>query len=73
MITVANYKWQITKSNVSIVVVLLDLILVYTIWLGLLCVRPLEKQVSDAIEQGTLTATDFTVMVKQMPYSDNLL
>lgn len=28
---------------------------------------------SDAIEDGSLTASDFTVMIKQMPYKDNLL
>ena len=33
----------------------------------------MEKQSSELIETGALTASDFTVMIKQMPYKDHLL
>jgi hypothetical protein len=52
---------------------MLDLVLIYLVWFALIVVKPIEKQSSDAIEDGALTASDFTVMVKQMPYKDNLL
>jgi hypothetical protein len=52
---------------------MLDLVLIYLIWIALIMVKPMEKQASDAIETGALTASDFTVMIKQMPYKDHLL
>ena len=36
-------------------------------------VKPMEQQSSAAIETDALTASDFTVMIKQMPYKDHLL
>ena len=52
---------------------MLDLVLIYLIWLFLVAIKPIEQIRSDAIEDGSLTASDFTVMVKQMPYKDSLL
>jgi len=52
---------------------MLDLVLIYLIWFALIMVKPMEKQSSELIETGALTASDFTVMIKQMPYKDHLL
>jgi len=43
---------------------MLDLVLIYIVWIALIAVKPMEKQSSEAIEDGSLTASDFTVMVK---------
>ncbi len=72
-ITVGKYSWTLTKSDASIAIVMLDLVLIYLIWFALIMVKPMEQQSSAAIETDALTASDFTVMIKQMPYKDHLL
>lgn len=44
----------------------------FTFWFSILVVRILEKIASDEINLGVVSASDFTVAVKQLPYKDNL-
>jgi hypothetical protein len=55
------------------VIVVMDLFIVFTFWFSLLVVRLLEKITSDEINLGVVSASDFTVAVKQLPYKDDLL
>jgi hypothetical protein len=63
-ISVGKYSWSLSKSDASIAIVMLDLVLIYLIWFALIMVKPMEKQSSELIETGALTASDFTVMIK---------
>lgn len=62
-----------TKGNLAIGIVVLDLVIGFMFWFAILTVRPLEKLVTDEINNGIMSAEDFTVIVRQMPYKDPLL
>lgn len=62
-----------TKSDAAIAIVMCDLVLIYLIWFIIIAVKPIEEMRSDEIEDDSLTGSDFTVVVKQLPYKDHLL
>ena len=53
-----------TKDDIAIALVVLDLVLGFWFWLSLLFVIPLEKLVTEEIQEGTLSSSQFTVVVK---------
>jgi hypothetical protein len=53
-----------TKDNIAIALVVLDLVLGFWFWLSLLIAIPLEKLVTEEIQEGTLSSSQFTVVVK---------
>ena len=61
-----------TKENVSIIVVLFDLLISFYLWFALLFLRPLAKATEIDIVGDTLSADDFTVIVDQIPHKDKV-
>ena len=52
------------KENLAIGIVIIDLVVSFYLWISLLIVRPLEKLVTQEIEEGNIDPVDFTVVVK---------
>mgnify|MGYP003573456379 CR=1 FL=1 len=62
------------KSSIGILLVVLDIVLVFTMWLGYQIEGSYESLDEREIEQQTLTGSDFTVKMTGLPdYDDNVL
>jgi hypothetical protein len=59
-----------TKQEVAIITVVLDLVICFVFWLGLLAMTPLQEAVDAEINLVQVDPNDFTVVIKQVPYLD---
>ena len=58
------------KEQVAVIVVILDLVICYFFWFGLLAMKPLEEAIKETIGKTQVDPDDFTVVLKQEPYLD---
>ena len=61
---------SMSKQQVAVIVVILDLVICYFFWFSLLAMKPLEDAISTSISLNQLDPSDFTIVIKQEPYLD---
>jgi hypothetical protein len=67
-INVLNIKgWYLNKSNVGLVVVCVDIFIVILLLCLLSYLRGNQRQVSEDIDAAEITASDFTVEIRNLP------
>ena len=59
-----------TKENVAILVVAVDLVIAFYMWFAFLFVRPLSQATQKDVRGDTLTPNEFTVAIENIPHSD---
>jgi hypothetical protein len=69
-IKVLGENVKITKEEVAVAIVVLDLVICFVFWFGLLAMKPLEDAIDTEIDASIIKPEDFTVVVKQVPYLD---
>jgi uncharacterized SAM-binding protein YcdF (DUF218 family) len=56
---------SLSKQQVAIIVVILDLVICFFFWFGLLAMKPLEDAIATSISLHQLDPSDFTIVIKQ--------
>lgn len=51
-------------------VVILDLVICFVFWIGLLAMKPLQEAIRTEADVASVNPEDFTVVIKQVPYLD---
>ena len=59
-----------TKANVAILIVLVDLLIAFYIWFALLFVRPLSIATQKDVSGDTLAPNEFTVVIEHVMHKD---
>lgn len=62
----------ITKNVIGIMVVVLDLIICFGFWCSMISLGILQGATKNEISAGTVTAVDYTVVIKQQPHIEAL-
>ena len=63
---------SISKENVSILIVVFDIFASFSLWFGLLYIRPFSRAIAHDIDGSHLEAEDFTVTILQIPHKDKI-
>jgi len=63
---------RISKGDVDIVVVILDLVIAAFFYASFVYLRSIERTTRDETEEHIVSATDFSVQLKCLPPHDNL-
>ena len=69
-IKVLGKDLYLSKEEVAAIVVILDLVICFVFWFGLLAMNPLQEAIKTEASVTTITPEDFTVVIKQVPYLD---
>lgn len=67
-----SYSREVDKDYIAVGIVLLDIFACFVFYLTLLVNQELLQVVDDEIQEGMLASDDFSVVVYQTPYKDNL-
>lgn len=63
---------KVTKNVIAIVVVIFDLIITFYFWCSMLALNKIQLATEREINAGTVTPSDFTVVVTTEPHTEKL-